>query len=183
VQRNTIFLWHPSDSAATYHLQVSLGSNFSSMVLDTTIADTMFQTDSLAAGTRFYWHVSAANTQGASDYSATVYFTTGSIFVDVKNSPARAERFSLEQNYPNPFNPSTMISYNVPKKAYVKIVIYDMLGRAVATVVDGVRSPNHYQVQWNPVHAGSGVYFCRIQAHSSDGSGDFSAMKKLLFVK
>jgi len=91
--------------------------------------------------------------------------------------------FMLAQAYPNPFNPSTTIRYAIPKSAYVKMSIYDMLGRVVANLVDGTQSPNSYTVQWHPTDLGSGVYLCRIYAQSVDGSSSFTATKKLLFIK
>jgi len=91
--------------------------------------------------------------------------------------------FALEQNFPNPFNPATTISYDLPKTSYVKIVIYDVLGRAVATLADGVRAANRYTITWNAPAAASGVYFCRMNAHGADNAGDFHAVKKLLLLR
>jgi hypothetical protein len=91
--------------------------------------------------------------------------------------------FTLMQNYPNPFNPSTTISYDLPKTSVVKLYIYDVLGRVVANLVDEVQAANRYRVEWNPSRLSSGVYFCRIQAHSQDGSADFTSVKKLLYMK
>jgi hypothetical protein len=91
--------------------------------------------------------------------------------------------YALNQNYPNPFNPSTTISYDLPKNSQVSVTIYDILGRAVATLVDGVQPASSYSVQWNPSGLSSGVYFYRIQAQSLDGSGNFVAVKKLVLMK
>ncbi|HTY36345.1 MAG TPA: T9SS type A sorting domain-containing protein [Bacteroidota bacterium] len=91
--------------------------------------------------------------------------------------------FTLHQNYPNPFNPSTTIRYDVAKPAYVTIRIYDVLGRMVSQLVDGVQSPSAYSVQWNPAGLSSGTYLCRIEALNQDGSGKFTAVSKLLYMK
>jgi hypothetical protein len=91
--------------------------------------------------------------------------------------------YALNQNYPNPFNPSTTVRYDIPKSSQVSVKIYDVLGRLVATLVDGVQSPNRYSIQWSPSALSSGVYFCRIEARSHDGSGEFTAVKKLLLMK
>jgi hypothetical protein len=91
--------------------------------------------------------------------------------------------FALYQNYPNPFNPSTVIRYDLPKNAYVKVMIYDILGRVVANLVDGVQTASQHSVQWNPNGLSSGIYFCRIQAHSQDGTSNFASVKKLLYMK
>jgi endo-1,4-beta-xylanase len=175
--------WHSSDSATSYRLQVALNSAFSSVVIDSTVADTLLQLDTLAAKTIFYWRVTASNDIGTSGYSAVASFTTGDAPTDVKEVGGIPKEFALLQNYPNPFNPSTTIRYDLPKIAYVKITVYDVLGRLAATLVDGVQSANRYSVEWNPSHLGSGVYFCRIQARGQDGSGEFTSVKKLLFVK
>lgn len=91
--------------------------------------------------------------------------------------------YALYQNYPNPFNPTTIISYDLPRGSYVKVTIYDVLGRVVATLVEGVQQAGHQVVDWSPSTLSSGVYFCRIQTHSQDGSTNFTATKKLLFMK
>ena len=88
--------------------------------------------------------------------------------------------FSLSQNYPNPFNPSTTLQYVVAKAGAVKLVVYDMTGRQVATLVDGAKSAGTYTAVWdgkssNGLDAASGVYLCRFSA-----SGFASAVKMLL---
>jgi hypothetical protein len=91
--------------------------------------------------------------------------------------------FALEQNYPNPFNPSTTIRYDVAKPANVTIRVYDVLGRTVAQLVDGVHAASSYTVQWNPSGLSSGTYLYRIDARNVDGSGTFSSVKKLILMK
>ncbi|MFH0992447.1 MAG: T9SS type A sorting domain-containing protein [bacterium] len=91
--------------------------------------------------------------------------------------------FGIAQNYPNPFNPSTSIQYDVPTNSYVTLTIHDMLGRVIATLVNGAQTPNRYTVQWNASTVSSGVYFYRIDARSEDGKNNFTATKKLLLVK
>jgi hypothetical protein len=71
--------------------------------------------------------------------------------------------FSLSQNYPNPFNPTTAIRYQLPGVCDVSLVIYDILGREVATLVDEVQKPGVYTVQWNGFGSASGTYICRLR--------------------
>ncbi len=85
--------------------------------------------------------------------------------------------FALYQNFPNPFNPSTMISYNLPKRAHVMLTVYDVLGREVRVVVNIVEQPGGYEVNFNASDLPSGVYFYRLTA------GSFVATKKLLLLK
>ena len=91
--------------------------------------------------------------------------------------------FALSQNYPNPFNPSTTIRYDVAKPAYVSIRVYDVLGRTVAQLVDGMHAASSYVVHWNPSGLSSGTYLYRIDARNVDGSGTFSSVKKLILMK
>ncbi len=92
-------------------------------------------------------------------------------------------KYILNQNFPNPFNPSTIIRYDVPKNSVVKVAIYDLLGREVTDLVDGIQSANTYSVAWSPSHLSGGIYFCRIQARSLDGSSNFTSVKKLVYMK
>ncbi|HUI29381.1 MAG TPA: FG-GAP-like repeat-containing protein [Candidatus Acidoferrales bacterium] len=183
VARLTTFVWRSVTYASKYHLQVSTANDFSAVVRDTTVGDTTATlTNHLDASTRYYWHVSAIDTAGEGAFASTRLFTTG--LVDALNEQGGPPKeFALFQNYPNPFNPSTMINYDIPKNAYVKVVIYDVLGRVVATLVNGVQQPSHYSVEWNPAGLSSGIYFCRIQAQSQDGSGNFVSVKKLVYMK
>ncbi len=85
--------------------------------------------------------------------------------------------FELGQNYPNPFNPSTAISYQLPISSKVRLVIYDILGREVATLVNGRQEAGRYSVPFNAASLSSGVYFYRLQASS------FVETKKMMLVK
>jgi hypothetical protein len=86
-------------------------------------------------------------------------------------------RFSLHQNYPNPFNPVTAIRYEVPVTGRVSLKIYDILGREVTTLVDGVKTAGRYTVEWNAANLPSGVYLYRMQA------GSFTATRKVVLIK
>jgi minor extracellular serine protease Vpr len=92
------------------------------------------------------------------------------------------EIFRLGQNYPNPFNPSTQISYNIPKSGLVKLQIFDILGRSVATLVNSEQEAGDHYVVWNGISsngalASSGVYFYRLE------SGSFSKTERMLLLK
>ena len=85
--------------------------------------------------------------------------------------------FSLQQNYPNPFNPSTTIEYSIAKPVRVKLDIYDILGRQVATLVDQAENPGQKSVKFDASRVSTGVYFYRLTA------GDFAAFRKMLLLK
>ena len=71
---------------------------------------------------------------------------------------------TLSQNYPNPFNPSTMISFDLPKKSFVSLKAFDVLGREAASILSEEMSAGSYTRQWNANGLPSGFYFCRLQA-------------------
>ncbi len=75
--------------------------------------------------------------------------------------------FELVQNYPNPFNPATTIDYRLDQAGMFNLVIYDLLGQKVATLVDEVRIPGNYTVRWNAQGIASGVYICRVEIGGS----------------
>jgi N-acetylneuraminic acid mutarotase len=92
-------------------------------------------------------------------------------------SPTAPKTFLLEQNYPNPFNPSTTIRYQLPVASEVKLEVYDVLGKKIATLVNERQSAGSYQVVWNASGLSSGTYFYRLQA------GTFVETKKMIMVK
>jgi hypothetical protein len=104
---------------------------------------------------------------------------TGCTVVGVaqNNNNQIPETYALRQNYPNPFNPSTKISYLLPKASDVKIVVFDILGREVATLVNEFKPAGTHTVEFNASNLASGVYLYRIEA------GDFRDTKKMLLVK
>ena len=57
--------------------------------------------------------------------------------------------FSLSQNYPNPFNPSTTINFSLPQKSDVKLVVYDILGKEIKTILNDEKEAGSYHIKWN----------------------------------
>jgi hypothetical protein len=89
----------------------------------------------------------------------------------------------LRQNYPNPFNPSTTITFDIPRTGFTSIVVYNMLGQKVTTLVASVLSPGTYSAQWDARDAvPTGVYLVRMRVTGS-AQADFSAVRKIMFVK
>ncbi len=87
------------------------------------------------------------------------------------------EKFQLCQNHPNPFNPETNIRYRLPVSSDVRLEVFDILGRRVATLVDEFRQAGIHQVSWDASNAAGGLYIYRIIA------GEFVQSRSMLLVK
>lgn len=85
--------------------------------------------------------------------------------------------FVLKQNYPNPFNSSTEIRYALPRKSHVRLVLYDLLGREVARLVDSEKESGYHTALLNASNLSSGMYFYRMHA------GSYVAVRKLVVLK
>ncbi len=125
---------------------------------------------------------------GSIDYNGYTIFTGGGLGKPeaiksksenngVKTGLNTPSEFSLSQNHPNPFNPVTNIKFAVPNRTFVKLVIYDMLGKEVEILVNSEYNAGTYDVNWNASNYPSGVYFYRLNA------GDYSGTKKMVLVK
>lgn len=97
--------------------------------------------------------------------------------VAVDDKPAVVEKFALEQNYPNPFNPTTAINYNLAGRSNVSLKVFDMLGREVATLVNGMQEAGAHSVNFNAANFTSGLYIYTL----TDGVNTIS--KKMMLLK
>jgi hypothetical protein len=101
--------------------------------------------------------------------------TLETVTLTVRFNVARA--YELAQNYPNPFNPTTTIRYQIPTAETVSLKVYDVLGKEVATLVNGRQEAGNYAVPFNAAGLSSGMYFYRLQA------GSFVETRKMMLVK
>ena len=104
------------------------------------------------------------------------------VLTGVKHEILKPQKFSLFQNYPNPFNPTTTIKYDIPgdvkrETKNVKLIVYDVLGREVAMLVNEKQAPGNYEVTFDASGLPSGIYFYKLTA------GSFSDVKKMILMK
>ncbi len=85
--------------------------------------------------------------------------------------------FSLSQNYPNPFNPSTKISFNLAETGFISLIVYDVLGNEVSTLVNEEKPAGEYEVEFSGNGLTSGVYFYQLR------TGSFIQTKKMILMK
>jgi|GEM_PF-4891246 len=109
------------------------------------------------------------------NHSISVWFGTVTSVDQFKNPIPST--YSLYQNYPNPFNPTTTIKYDLPRDAVVKIVIFDVLGRPIKTLVDEQKSAGSYRVEFDANTLSSGVYFYQLQ------TSEFTQIRKLILMR
>ena len=133
--------------------------------------------------TSWWWYVEATDgvdTTGASPDSLTIQWDISDMLsIDDALMPLS---FALHQNYPNPFNPTTTLQYDLPEDAQVKIMIYDLMGREVKTLVNNQQTAGFKSILWDATNnlgqpVSAGMYLYRISA------GDFHSVKKMILLK
>ncbi len=124
-------------------------------------------TDKQILPTDCYYRLKQIDNDGAYKYSETIKVASG----------ITPDNFILYQNYPNPFNPSTLISYYVPQKSKVSLIVYDMLGKVITELVNEEKAPGLYSVNFESNNISSGVYFYTLQ------SGDFTKTNKMTLLR
>jgi hypothetical protein len=136
----------------------------------------------LVNGETYYYKIAASdeanNTSPLSDYVSG----TPEAALGVEEVIQIPEVYALEPNYPNPFNPTTTIRYNLPEGAMVRIMVYDILGREVRTLVNGYVDAGYQSIVWDVTDNGGrpvsgGVYIYSIQ------SDRFNANRKMILLK
>jgi hypothetical protein len=142
-------------------------------MIDSTISDTAKTLTGFYEGQNFFWRVQARNIAGLGPWSDVSNFTVTSV-VQEEGMPTE---YSISQNYPNPFNPTTKIKFALPQRALTKIIIYDLLGREIQTLLNKELEAGYREVNFDATNFQSGVYFYRIQ------SGNFIQTKKMILIK
>lgn len=92
-------------------------------------------------------------------------------------------QYSLGQNYPNPFNPTTTIKFDLPEPAKVSLIVYDIVGRKVAELVNEEKAAGYHSITWNAAGVASGVYLARFIASDAYGYSKYSKINKLILMK
>ena len=111
-------------------------------------------------------------------YYCTILRTTkGGVFVNQISSKI-PERISLYQNYPNPFNPTTKIRFGLKQSSNTKLIIYNILGKEITTLVNEKLNAGSYEVDWDGSNYPSGVYFYRLSA-----DGNVVDTRKMMLIK
>ena len=138
-----------------------------------------YTTDNVAvgAGLPTFIIVGVTDDDSSAVHVDEVWYNETPTGMGISDDAPIASSYELGQNYPNPFNPTTHIRFNIPETGNTKLTVFNIMGEAVANLVDGVVSAGGHTVSWNAANMPTGVYFYRLE------SGNFTQTRKLLLVK
>ena len=175
---NPLLDWDNSTYAESYQIQVSTDSLFTSIVygsIGIPFSEFQIPNNGLNINTTYYWRVNASNVMGTSPWSTVFHFTTG--VTNISGNSELPKEFKLYNNYPNPFNPTTNIKFDIPKSSYVKLIVYDVLGREIKTLVNEKLNAGRYDINWDGSDYPSGVYFYKL------ATDDYVSVKRMVLLK
>ncbi|MBK8946672.1 MAG: T9SS type A sorting domain-containing protein [Ignavibacteriae bacterium] len=140
-----------------------------------------FQITQLEPFTKYFWRVRSIDKESSNSLWSQVWNFYTSNIVSINELPL-PNKFELKQNHPNPFNPTTKIKYSIPKEekrqmSNLKLVVFDILGREVKTLVNENKKPGNYEIVFDASNLSSGVYFYSLQ------SDEFIETKMMLLIK
>jgi len=189
-------LWSRVPSALTYRVQITTDPMFIFLIFDhSNIPDTFYQMSAgLSYYTLYYLRLNASNSYGTGPWSPTYSFVLHPPIGIKPISTEVPDKYALYQNYPNPFNPKSNIKFQIAKtplnppqggKQTVRLIVYDVLGREVTTLVNEQLSPGTYEVEWDAGNYGSGVYFYKLIAGdpSTSPGQSFVQTRKMVLLK
>lgn len=128
------------------------------------------------------WGSGYAATSG-SQGNFTVTNISASGLVGVNDFTEIPGSFYLGQNYPNPFNPVTNVEFGIAKSGFVSLVVYNSLGKEVATLVNNTLNAGNYKYDFNASELSSGIYYYTLKVNPNSESADFIQTKKMLLIK
>ncbi len=167
-------------SGIRYQLQVSTDQFFPSwaIVFNQIVDNPPVCVYGLITGQTYYWRVSNSfEPNGPFGGWVTLYFTAGQFVGIEPGSNKTPDKFALYQNYPNPFNPVTTVKFDLPKEGNVKLVVYDLNGKEVVTLVNDVLKAGVYNISFDGANLSTGVYMYSLK------TGDFMDTKKMTLIK
>jgi len=173
ITENSIINWDRVEDAKNYHVQVSLTSTFNDNLLDR-ITSTTFTNVTLPLNQMYFWRVRAQNDMGFGTWSAWRNFTTQSTTTSVEELTFNVLDVKAT---PNPATDISSISYTVPQSGMVSLMILDMMGRQVSTLVHGVQATGTYNVPFDASTLEQGVYVYHLVYNGIVTTGKISVVR------
>ena len=179
---NSIFLnWDMSEAEDFQYFQLERSSTAAG--LDTTVIieliENTYEDFNIYPGTEYLYKLAAYDYAGnRSEFTEPV----SAILLSVDPLSLVPEVFALHQNYPNPFNPTTQIRYDLPLDKYVTIIIYDVMGRKIKSLINAIQEAGYRSITWDATNdlgqpVSAGMYIYTIQA------GEFRQTRKMVLLK
>ena len=171
------FSWKEVPDTEYYEFHMAADDTFSDLLLDIYLFETTLYVpvQSLEPQTSYFWRVRSIIDGTAGEWSRVWTFETHTpSSAELPDAPAE---FMLYGNHPNPFNPATIIRFDLPVSANVRLEIYDLLGRKLETLVDGHRPAGSYEMLFDASRFAGGAYIYRIQA------GEYTSSRSMLLLK
>ncbi|RPI19736.1 MAG: T9SS C-terminal target domain-containing protein [Ignavibacteriae bacterium] len=171
-------IWSKLTGAIRYFVQLSTDSTFSVITDSATVTDSFYTVPSgkLANHVVYYWRVTGKNTCNTSPTTNTWHFETEYEGIE-QISNIIPKEFKLYNNYPNPFNPITRIPFDIPRKSFVSLKIWDIMGREIMTLINEEMHAGKYEYEFYAPSISSGIYFYRLE------SSDYVSIKRMILLK
>lgn len=174
-----IIRWQ-SNVQDTVDVDLMKGNTVVSVIADSILSGTsaiLWQVPSTVTGDSSYKiRIHSVTHPGVADTSDN-FFTIGAAVTGISSPQNTVTTYALYQNYPNPFNPATLISYQLPKSGPVALIVFDILGREVRTLVNQEQPAGRYTITFDASNLASGIYFYRMQA------AGFAQTRRLLLLR
>lgn len=170
----TPFTWNGTSNLLVEICYSNTSFSTATTVLGTTISN-MYRTEyhDLSTACSYTGFTSGTNQTSRANTCFVINTQTGVS----QNYNTVPNTYSLSQNYPNPFNPVTRINFDIPKQGLVTMKVFDILGREVKTLVNEIKAPGKYSVDFEGTELSSGVYFYRLESNS------FTDIKRMILIK
>jgi hypothetical protein len=173
-QNNVTLLWSTATEVDNYgfdieRYQAASGWNKVAFVIgfgNSSSVKSYSFTDQPYGGTKYLYRLKQTDKNGKYSYSSVIEAVIGIPIM-----------YELKQNFPNPFNPSSIITYSIPQDGLVSLIVYDITGKEVASLVNDYKKAGSYEVSFNGSRMASGVYFCKMTAKN------FGSSIKMLLLK
>ena len=179
---SVVLTWDPDDSTFImyYSIEKSLDTSFTSNVETYFSLNTNFIDSDVEENTEYFYRVNyyAGQWSNYTDIIAVVFTAA----LDVANAGNVPSTYNIHQNYPNPFNPMTTINFELPRKEFVNISIYNLMGRHIKSLVNMNQDAGYRSIHWDATNdlgqpVSAGMYIYTIQA------GEFRQTRKMVLLK
>jgi hypothetical protein len=177
--------WSPSPSSSTASYYILRGTSSTKFDYLLTVSKSTQQYSDLTVtnNTTYYYKIASIDDQGnVNEYSNVVNATPEESTLGTESENGLPDKFAVFQNYPNPFNPTTIIQYALPEQQFVQVVIFDMLGKEIKTLVSDIENAGIKSVTWDGTNSdgkylSGGIYFYRVTM------GQHTETRRMLLLK